>query len=110
MMPLANSSRASMRAADSNVIIRLIAQDDPEQLALARNALVAGLWISHVVLVEVIWVLRKIYRLDRAQLEIVVSGLLTNAQVTIQEPDVVSSALREFGAGGGGSDFPDCLI
>jgi predicted nucleic-acid-binding protein len=56
---------------DTNVVLRLMVQDDPAQLRRARRAVAAqcseeepGL-INRIVLVEVIWVLSRGYKYSR---------------------------------------------
>ena len=45
-----------MRAVDTNVLVRLLARDDPKQVKVAENFVSAGAWVSHVVLAETVWV------------------------------------------------------
>ena len=97
------------RAADTNVIVRLIVRDDPKQLARAMAYASGGLWVSQVVLVEVAWVLASVYELDAKQLATAIDLLLQHSDVTIEAPDVVSAALASFRKHKG-LDFADCLI
>ena len=97
------------RAADTNVIVCLIVQDDARQLALARARAAGGLWISHVVLVEVIWVLDATYGLSRAALVTTLELLLDQPELAIQDPDVVRAAVGQFRQRRA-VDFSDCLI
>ncbi len=41
-----------MRAVDTNVLVRLLARDDPKQVAAAEAFVSPGAWISHLALVE----------------------------------------------------------
>ncbi len=43
-----------MRAVDTNVLVRLVARDDPTQVAAAENFVARGAWISHLVLAETV--------------------------------------------------------
>jgi predicted nucleic-acid-binding protein len=43
-----------MRAVDSNVLVRLITQEDLTQAQAAADSVQAGAWVSHIVLVETI--------------------------------------------------------
>ena len=46
-----------MTAVDTNVVVRLLAQDDPKQTAAARALFSAGsIWIAKTVLLETAWV------------------------------------------------------
>ena len=65
-----------MRAVDTNVLVRLVARDDDEQAAAADEFVVAGAWVSHLVLAEALWVLTSVYALSSEQLALAVRMLL----------------------------------
>ena len=52
-----------MRAVDTNVLIRLVTRDDPKQVLAAEAFVAKGVWVSHLVLVEAVW----LSRLDGAE-------------------------------------------
>jgi predicted nucleic-acid-binding protein len=85
-----------MRAVDTNVLVRLIARDDQKQVQLAEEFVSKGAWISHLVLAETAWVLDSFFKLDAAQIADAITMLLNHAQFTIQDADVVASALEIF--------------
>lgn len=98
-----------MRALDTNVLVRLIVRDDPDQVARAEAFARSGAWIPLLVLAETVWVLQSAYELDRPRIATVVGMLLDHEQLTLQDEDVVRRALAGFGhetAAG----FSDCLI
>jgi predicted nucleic-acid-binding protein len=98
-----------MRAADTNVILRLVLGDDPRQVAVAEKHSADGFWISHLVLLEMVWALGSArYQRGREAIADHIQMLLTHAEITFQQPDVVRSALATFRLGG--VDFSDCLI
>jgi len=99
-----------MAAADTNVLVRLLLDDDEEQARAARSFLRsnAPLFVSHVVLAETAWVLASAYRFKRAELEKLVEMLLDTEGIAIERPAVVRTALDHFGASR--ADFTDCLI
>jgi predicted nucleic-acid-binding protein len=98
-----------MRAVDTNVLVRLVARDDARQVAAAEAFVARGAWVSHIVLVEAIWVLESVYKLDaRAQAK-AVEMLLNHRDLTVQDSDVVASALERF-RGRAAVDFSDCLV
>jgi predicted nucleic-acid-binding protein len=74
------------RAADTNIIVRLIVQDDQDQFEMALDRAVFGLWVSNIVLLEVAWVLQ--YRYGKTPPE-VCAGL----EVVLLNPDVVMESL-----------------
>ncbi|MDR3672836.1 MAG: type II toxin-antitoxin system VapC family toxin [Holophaga sp.] len=99
-----------MRAVDTNLLVRLLEQDDTA-LAAAANAFQqtgGPLWVSHVVLVETVWVLTSSYRRSRKEILGVLEALVGNADIRLQEEALVSLAIaayRETRA-----DFSDCLV
>ena len=106
----ADTCVSSMRAVDTNVVVRLAVRDDKAQVAAAEKYIAErGAWVSHIVLVEVAWVLESVYELERAQIATAIEMLLDQEQLVVQEPDIVAAAARRLRSGGG-SDFADCMI
>jgi predicted nucleic-acid-binding protein len=87
-----------MRAVDTNVLVRIIARDDPKQSEAADSFVSRGAWISHLVLAETVWVLESVYELSAQQIATAVAMLLNHEHLTIQEADVVTAALESFRA------------
>ena len=85
-----------MRAVDTNVLVRLITRDDAEQTASADAFVAPGAWVSHVVLVETMWVLDSVFGLGRAQIARAVEMLLNHRELVLQDPDVVQAALAHY--------------
>jgi predicted nucleic-acid-binding protein len=85
-----------MRAVDTNVVVRLVTRDDPRQTARAEAFVAKGAWVSHIVLVEVIWVLDSVFELPHKQLVTAIDMLLNHRDLVLQEPEVVSAALARF--------------
>ena len=98
-----------MRAIDTNVLVRLIARDDPKQTAAAERFVAKGAWVSQLVLAECLWVLEAVYELDRRRIEGAVEMLLTHRDLTVQDADAVSLALGSFRRKPA-LGFSDCLI
>ncbi|MEQ1708485.1 MAG: type II toxin-antitoxin system VapC family toxin [Terricaulis sp.] len=98
-----------MRAIDTNVLVRLIARDDPAQAARAEAAVGKGAWVSHLVLAETVWVLDAVYRRSPKQIALAVEMLLDHAQLSVQDADIVARALDRFRADPK-LGFSDCLI
>jgi predicted nucleic-acid-binding protein len=85
-----------MRAVDANVVVRLLTRDDPRQTARAEAFVAKGAWVSHIVLVEVIWVLDSVFELSHKQIVTAVDMLLNHRDLVLQDPEVVASALDRF--------------
>ena len=85
-----------MRAVDTNVLIRLITGDDPKQASAAEVFVDSGGWVSHLVLVEMTWVLNTVYGHSAASIASAVELLLNHAHLTVQDADVVAAALAGY--------------
>jgi predicted nucleic-acid-binding protein len=98
-----------MRAVDTNVVVRLLVRDEVRQVLAAEEFIANGAWVSHLVLAETVWVLDAVYDLAAEQIATAVDMLLNHKELTVQDPDVVTSALgrfRKYPALG----FSDCLV
>jgi predicted nucleic-acid-binding protein len=98
-----------MRAVDTNVLVRLLTRDDEEQTAAAEAFVAPGAWVSHVVLVETIWVLESVYDVDARGRTKAIEMLLNHRELTIQEPEVVERALAHLRKRPS-LGFSDCLV
>ena len=63
--------------------------------------------MSTVVLVEIDWVLRRAYKVERASAAAVLQGLLQSSEINLERPDAVRRALNRVASG---ADFADALI
>ncbi len=99
-----------MRAVDTNHLVRLLEQDDTAQAAAAQAYQESGgpLWVSHIVLVETIWVLMSVFRRSRKEVLHVLEALLGNADIHLQDETVVGSAVALYRDSK--ADFSDCLV
>jgi predicted nucleic-acid-binding protein len=98
-----------MRAIDTNIVVRLVIRDNPAQVHAAEEFTSSGVWISNVVLAESSWVLNAVYGRTAQQIATAIDVLLNNKNVTIQDSDVVISALEQFRRRPG-LGFSDCLV
>ena len=98
-----------MRAVDTNVLVRLIARDDPEQVAAAEAFVERGAWVPHLVLAEAVWVLSTVYDRGATEIAAVIDRLLEHRQLTIQDADVVTAAIAQF-RNRPALGFSDCLV
>ena len=98
-----------MRAVDTNVLVRLIARDDPRQLASADRFVEKGAWVSLLALAETTWVLAAVYERRTADIAMAVELLLNHRVLTLQDPDVVTAALAAFRSRPT-VGFSDCLL
>ena len=98
-----------MRAIDTNVLVRLLVRDDRRQIDAAEKFVGKGAWVSHLVLVETLWVLDAVYDRSAEQIGSAVEMLLAHAELTLQDADVVAAALSQFRARPA-LEFSDCLV
>ena len=103
-----------MKGLDTNVLVRYLTLDDPAQAekatAVIEGAARSGepLWVSPVVLCEVVWVLEAAYRLGRDEILTALEAILRTAQLHFEDKDVLWQALADFREGPG--DFADYVI
>jgi predicted nucleic-acid-binding protein len=98
-----------MRAADTNVVVRLITRDNIAQTTSAEAFVTKGAWVSQIVLVETIWVLDSVFGLKHKQLAVAVEMLLNHRDLVLQDPDVVAAALAHYRKRPK-LGFSDCLV
>jgi len=98
---------------DTNVLVRFLVQDDPEQSAEA-SAIFAGLteeapgFLPREVMVELVWVLERAYRLPRGDIADAIDGLLSSREILVEAADRVGLASQRYRMGGAG--FSDQMI
>jgi predicted nucleic-acid-binding protein len=98
-----------MRSVDTNVLVRLLTQDDARQAASASAFVSAGAWVSHLVLAETTWVLSSVYDRSPRELAEAIERLLDHEHLVLQDHDVVRSALATFRKRPS-LTFSDCLV
>lgn len=104
-----------MKAAlDTNLLVRLLTNDDPTQAALVEAWLASNAtpqspaYVDHVVLCELGWVLERSYSYSRTQVHEALAALLEHDVLSVESPAVVRLALQWFAAGP--ADFSDYLL
>ena len=85
-----------MLAVDTNVLVRLLARDDADQVHAAEAFISKGAWVSHLVLAETLWVLDSVYDLSRVQIATAIEMLLNHRELSLQDADVVTVALTHY--------------
>jgi len=99
---------------DTNVLVRYLVKDDPRQASKAsayiRSAIERSetLFLNHIVLCEVVWVLESAYRYPKNAVLDVLEKVLLTKQFRIERKDEVWAALEEYRENEG--DFADYLI
>ncbi|SPE28629.1 Twitching motility protein PilT [Candidatus Sulfopaludibacter sp. SbA3] len=96
-----------MTAVDTNILVRLLVEDDAKQAAEARAILAAGpVWIAKTVFLETAWVLGRLYGLDRGAVRDAFDTLLGLENVQVEDEPAVAEALALMAHG---IDFADAF-
>ena len=83
-----------MTAVDTNVLIRLLTGDEPDQEAAARSLFGSErIWIAKTVLLETGWVLRSLYGFDETAIHDALTRLLGLKNVSAEDESGVAAAL-----------------
>ncbi|HXY57961.1 MAG TPA: type II toxin-antitoxin system VapC family toxin [Methylocystis sp.] len=89
-----------MKAIDTNVVVRFLTRDDPEQSPKAKALIEAGdVFVSNGVLLETEWVLRSVHKFSSAQVIASFRIFLGLPGVTVENPPVVVSAVNWAASG-----------
>ena len=103
-----------MLALDTNVLVRLITNDDPAQAQRLQDALDVELaagrecLVGHIVLCELVWVLGRLYGYSVAQCQQTMASLLGFAGLRFESMPTVVAAFKAWQREGG--DWADHLI
>jgi predicted nucleic-acid-binding protein len=99
---------------DTNALLRLLTEDDAAQAAAVRerlaklDSLPESVLLNHVVLVETLWTLRRLYGFERSSLLGLLEQLLSASTFCFEDRATVSQATALFARST--ADFSDCLI
>ena len=92
---------------DTNVLVRLVTEDDPAQAKAARDHLEGkDIYVTKTVLLESEWVLRHAYDLPRPKIASVFRVVLGLENLVAESPGEAQSALAWYERG---LDFADAL-
>jgi predicted nucleic-acid-binding protein len=95
-------------AVDTNVLVRVITNDDPAQASRAAKLLARPdrVFVPKTVVLELEWVLRSGYGIDRQGIATAIHRLQYLSNVEIEDDSIVALALTWYEAG---MDFADGL-
>ena len=103
-----------MISLDTNILVRLLVEDDDDQAAKARDLLRRSIeagepcLVTIVALCELQWVLKRLYKVPREDRAGAIEDLLLDDRFLIEEPAVVGAAVVRFR--NGKADPADYLI
>ncbi|MDL1955667.1 MAG: PIN domain-containing protein [Candidatus Desulfofervidus auxilii] len=107
-------SKKNTIAIDANIILRYLLKDNEELYSLANNffeAVFSGEKIAYIlqsVLAEVIYVLIKLYKIEKEQVIEVLEKFLSNKNIKVQDKNVTITAIHLFKTSN--IDFVNCLL
>ncbi len=97
---------------DTNVLLRLVTEDDAKQAAAARNLMLSTprqrVFVNRIVLCEAVWTLRRGYRLSRIQIADALKEWLDNKRLEFEDRDEVERAAATLRSSK--ADVSDILI
>jgi len=99
---------------DTNILVRYLTQDDPDQSRKAAHEIEKGLsagemfFIANIVMCELVWVLETAYRYDRREISPVLERILRTKQFQFENKDLLWESFADYRSKKG--DFADHLI
>ena len=103
-----------MRAVDTNVLVRYMAADEPQQTRLAERFIESctrqqeTIFIPILVLCELVWVLERSYRNSKAGILAALDQIIETDLFAIENDSLVRRSIEEYRIGKG--NFADYLI
>jgi predicted nucleic-acid-binding protein len=100
-----------VNAWDTNVLIRHLTEDEPEQLSIARAELAKSqrrgepIWISLIVLIETAWVLSA-YDLNKSEILNVLDSVAADPRFQLEHGSLMTEAIKQSRKKG---DLPEHL-
>ena len=96
-----------MRAIDTNIVVRYLTGDDPEQAARASAVIDAGdVFVGTTALLESEWVLRSVYGFSGPEVAVALRAFAGLPEVSVESPAMLAEALDRAE---NGMDFADAL-
>lgn len=103
-----------MKALDTNILARYLRDDDPVQSKRAAHFIQRAvrqnepLYLDHVVLCELVWILRAVYGHRKEEIIKMLDAVLLTGQFQLEDKSSIELALEDYKKSK--ADFPDCLI
>ena len=87
---------------DTNILVRYITQDNPEQSRIANAEIEKGLaagemfFIADIVMCELVWVLETAYGYDRREILPILDSILRTKQFQFENKDLLWKSLADY--------------
>ena len=104
---------AMMIALDTNALVRILVEDDPDQAKTVQDIIWEAekegwkILILSEVLMETVWVLESVYQCERSEIADFLDTLISIPAYYFPDDFVVSAAVRQYREKG---DFADLII
>jgi predicted nucleic-acid-binding protein len=86
-----------MKIVDANFILRYLLNDNEEQANQAYSVLSNNtVYLLNEVIAEIVYVLEKVYRIDRDKIRLEMEYLLSCNNIKVANYDLVKDALRKY--------------
>ena len=96
-----------MIAVDTNLLVRLLTNDDPGQAKRAARIMESdAVFVAKTVLLEMEWVLRHAYGIDKGAIKSGFEKLMGLPNIHVEDQQTLFQAISWYGAG---LDFADAL-
>ena len=102
-----------MIAIDTSILLRYFVKGDPDQTPLAVQTIYRlspeepG-WVALLVLAELTWILRRVFKLNRKSITGIIARLLNSQDMVFEQEEVARQALHLYATTK--ADFADCVI
>lgn len=95
---------------DTNIILRILVKDDDAKRRSSERLIreSGGLHVLPVAIMEIVWVLEKLYKLERQKIRELVESILNTPGLKVEMENVFRKALSAYEAGG--IKFADALM
>ncbi len=99
---------------DTNILVRYITQDDELQSGIATEFIESycsngsKIFVNHLVICELVWVLKKCYKLSKPKTINVIEHILQISQFSIENAQVIWQALTDYKKGS--ADFAGYIV
>src|SRR5262245_22722592 len=103
-----------MKALDTKILARYLRDDDPVQSRSAAQFIQAALrsgeplYVNHVVLSELVWILTAVYDHPKESVANLLETILHTGQFQLEDKPSIEAALEDYRHSK--ADFADCLI
>lgn len=96
-----------MIALDTNILLRLLLDDDEKQALIARSLVSRGpCFVSDTVILEVSWVLLKLLKMPRLAVYDALAALVSSETLRFEDRNKLETTLHRFQQG---MDLPDAM-